>query len=175
MNFIVGGGLQMFRWTGLAAMAVAGSMIAMPSAGAGSWDEGMKAFARKEYAAAAKLFRPLAEKGNAVAQYRIAMMHKMGLGVSKDRKQAEKWSRLAAKQGNADAQVLLGSLYYKGDGKEPDDIAKAYMWYDIAAAQGNDEAKKELVTVSSGLTPQQVAAAQAKAQACKSSGYQQCD
>ncbi|EKS35255.1 tetratricopeptide repeat protein [Afipia clevelandensis] len=165
----------MFRWIGSAAVAVAGLMMAVSSASAGSWEDGMKAFARKEYAAAAKLFRPLAEKGNAVAQYRIAMMHKMGLGVSKDRKQAEKWSRLAAKQGNADAQVLLGSLYYKGDGKESDAIAKAYMWYDIAAAQGNDEAKKELVTVSSGLTPQQVAAAQAKAQACKSSGYQQCD
>lgn len=164
---------RLTRWS--AAFAVAGLMIAMPRANAGSWEEGMKAFARKEYAAAARLFRPLAEKGNAVAQYRIAMMHKMGLGVSKDRKQAEKWSRLAAKQGNTDAQVLLGTLYYKGDGKESDDIARAYMWYDIAATQGNDEAKKELATVSSGLTAQQIAEARAKAQKCTSSGYQQCD
>ena len=79
----------------------------VPAAHAGTWEDGLKAFAKKEYAAAAKLFRPLAEKGNAVAQYRIALMHKMGLGVSKDRKQAQKWCRLAAKQGNADAQVLL--------------------------------------------------------------------
>ena len=124
---------------------------------------------------AAKLFRPLAEKGNAVAQYRITLMHKMGLGVSKDRKQAQKWSRLAAKQGNTDAQVLLGSLYYKGEGKESDDIAKAYMWYDIAATQGNADAKKKLATVSSELSPQQIAEARAKAQKCTSSSYQQCD
>lgn len=99
----------------------------------------------------------------------------MGLGVSKDRKQAQKWSRLAAKQGNADAQVLLGSLYYKGEGGETDDIAKAYMWYDIAATQGNDEAKKELAAVSSQLSSRQIAEARMKAQKCTSSGYQQCD
>lgn len=166
----------MFRLTGLTAAVVAfGLMTGTPVAQAGTWEEGVKAFARKEYAAAAKLFRPLAEKGNAVAQYRIALMHKMGLGVSKDRKQAQKWSRLAAKQGNADAQVLLGSLYYKGDGKESDDIEKAYMWYDIAATQGNDEAKKELAAASSQLSSQQIAAARAKAQTCTASGYQQCD
>jgi TPR repeat protein len=166
----------MFRLTGLtAAVVVFGMTVGTPVAQAGTWEEGVKAFARKEYAAAAKLFRPLAEKGNAVAQYRIALMHKMGLGVSKDRKQAQKWSRLAAKQGNTDAQVLLGSLYYKGEGKESDDIEKAYMWYDIAATEGNDEARKELATVSSQLSSQQIAEARAKAQKCTSSGYQQCD
>ncbi|MES2601244.1 MAG: tetratricopeptide repeat protein [Pseudomonadota bacterium] len=166
----------MFRLTGLTAAVVAfGLMVGTLVAQAGTWEEGVKAFARKEYAAAAKLFRPLAEKGNAVAQYRIALMHKMGLGVSKDRKQAQKWSRLAAKQGNTDAQVLLGSLYYKGEGKETDDIEKAYMWYDIAATQGNDEAKKELAAASSQLSSQQIAEARAKAQTCTASGYRQCD
>ncbi|MDO8978196.1 MAG: tetratricopeptide repeat protein [Afipia sp.] len=166
----------MFRLTGLSAAVVAfGLIVSAPVAQAGTWEDGVKAFARKEYAAAAKLFRPLAEKGSAVAQYRIALMHKMGLGVSKDRKQAQKWSRLAAKQGNTDAQVLLGSLYYKGEGGESDDIAKAYMWYDIAATQGNDEARKELAAVSSQLSSQQLAEARAKAQKCSSSGYQQCD
>ncbi|MGL5164756.1 MAG: tetratricopeptide repeat protein [Afipia sp.] len=140
-----------------------------------TWEDGLKAFAKKEYAAAAKLFRPLAEKGNAVAQYRIALMHKMGLGVSKDRKQAQKWSRLAAKQGNTDAQVLLGSLYYKGEGGENDDIARAYMWYDVAATKGNEEAKKELAAISTQLTSQQITEAREKAQKCTASSYELCD
>ena len=166
----------MFRFTGLAAAIIAAGLTMNASAAhAGKWEDGLKAFAKKEYAAAAQLFRPLAEKGNAVAQYRIALMHKMGLGVSKDRKQAQKWGRLAAKQGNADAQVLLGSLYYTGEGKESEDIEKAYMWYDVAAMQGNDEAKKELAAVSSQLSSQQIADARARAQKCASSGYQQCD
>jgi TPR repeat protein len=87
-----------------------------PAANAGSWEDATAAFARKEYAAALKLMQPLAEKGNALAQYRIATMHRMGLGVSKDAAEAKKWSRLAARQGNADAQALLGSLYYKAEG-----------------------------------------------------------
>lgn len=167
---------QMIKRIGCIVSALAlGLTITAPLAHAGKWEDGLKAFARKEYAAAAKLFRPLAEKGNAVAQYRIALMHKMGLGVSKDRKLAQKWSRLAAKQGNTDAQVLLGSLYYKGEGGESDDIAHAYMWYDVAATQGNADAKKELAAVSNELSPQQIAEARAKAQKCASSSYQQCD
>ena len=166
----------MLKRIGLIAAVFAFGLIAnAPISQAGNWEEGLKAFARKEYAAAAKFFRPLAEKGNAVAQYRIALMHKMGLGVSKDRKLSQKWSRLAAKQGNADAQVLLGSLYYKGEGGESDDIARAYMWYDIAATRGNADAKNDLAVVSRELSPQQIAEARAKAQKCTSSNYQQCD
>src|SRR5450759_1757135 len=114
-------------------------------ANADSWKDGTAAFARKEYAAAIKLCRPLAEKGNALAQYKVAMMHKMGLGVPKSQKEARKWSKLAAKQGNADAQQLLGSLYYTASGEESPDILRAYMWYEMSATQGNSEAQKDLV------------------------------
>jgi len=42
---------------------------------AGSREDATAAFARKEYAAAMNLLRPLAEKGNALAQVQIAKMH----------------------------------------------------------------------------------------------------
>jgi TPR repeat protein len=137
-------------------------------ANADSWRDGTAAFARKEYAAAMKLFRPLAEKGNALAQYKVAMMHKLGLGVPKSQKEARKWSKLAAKQGNADAQQLLGSLYYKESGEESPDTLRAYVWYEMSAAQGNTEAQKDLVSLAKEMTPQQVAEAREKAQKCKS-------
>ena len=146
-----------------------------PAAHADSLKEATTAFAKKQYAAAIKLFRPLAEKGNAIAQYKVAMMHRMGLGVPKSEKEARKWSRLAAKQGNPQAQTLLGSLYYKASGDESPDTVRAYMWYEVAAAQGNAEAKKDLDSLSKELTPQQIAEAREKAQKCKSSGYEQCD
>lgn len=151
-----------------------GLMMATPPAHA-TVEEAVKAYAQKKYDQAAKLFKPLAEKGNAIAQYRIALMHRMGLGLKKDRKEAQKWSKLAAKQGNADAQQLLGSLYYKGEGVEPDDVTRAYMWYDVAAAQGNTEAQKERDTVAKELTPQQLAAAKEKAATCKASKFEKCD
>jgi TPR repeat protein len=122
-----------------------------------------------------KMFRPLAEKGHAAAQYQVALMHKMGLGVPKSEKEARKWSRLAAKQGNTQAQLLLGSLYYTKEGSESPDVLKAYMWYEVAAAQGNPEAQKEVATIGKELTPQQLADAQAKAQQCRSSNYEKCD
>jgi TPR repeat protein len=142
---------------------------------ADSWKEATAAFAHKEYAKAMKLFKPLAEKGNALAQYNIALMHKMGLGVPKSEKEARKWARLAAKQGHADAQLLMGSLYYKQSGEESPDVLRAYIWYEASAAQGNPEAKKDLASLTKEMTPQQVAEARDKAQKCKSSGYDQCE
>lgn len=166
----------MFKSFGFAAAILFFGLAANgPVAHAGSWEDATAAFAKKEYAAAMKLMRPLAEKGNALAQYQIALMHKMGLGISKDAKEAKKWSRLAAKQGNADAQALLGSLYYKAEGGESPDVVRAYIWYDASAGQGSAEAKKEIVSLTKDMTPQQLSDAREKAQKCKASKFEQCD
>jgi uncharacterized protein len=166
----------MFRLFGFAAAILFFGLTANGSvANAGRLEEATAAFARKEYAAAMNLLRPLAEKGNALAQYKIAMMHKLGLGVPKNPKEAKKWGRLAAKQGNADAQLLLGSLYYKQDGEESSDVVRAYMWYEISATQGSSEAQNEIASIAKEMTPQQIADAREKAQKCKSSSYEQCE
>ena len=156
-------------------MLLVGLTANAPVARAGNWEDATAAFARKEYAAALKLLQPLAEKGHALAQYRIATMHRMGLGVSKDAREAKKWSRLAARQGNADAQAMLGSLYYKAEGGESPDVVRAYVWYDASAEQGSAEAKKEIASVAKDMTPQQLAEARDKAQKCKASKFEQCD
>ena len=65
-------------------------------------------------------------------------MHRMGLGMTKDQKEAIKWSRLAAKQGNADAQLMLGSLYAKAEGGESADVVNAYVWYEASANRGQE-------------------------------------
>lgn len=168
--------MTMFKRSGLAIVILSLTLISIASSALGdSWKEATEAFGRKQYATAMKLLRPLAENGHAAAQYQIALMHKMGLGVSKSEKEARKWSRLAAKQGHTEAQVLLGSLYYKKEGNESPEVIKAYMWYEAAAAQGNAEAQKEVATITKELSPQQLAEAQAKAQQCKSSNYEKCD
>ena len=165
----------MFKLSRLAAAVLVAGLTANVSVANASWEEATKAFAKKEYQAALKLFRPLAEKGNALAQYNVALMHRMGLGVTKDQKEAKKWSRLAATQGNADAQVMLGSIYAKADGGESADVSRAYMWYEVAAERGNAEAKKELAVISKELTPQQISEARAQAEKCKASKFEQCD
>ncbi len=51
-----------------------------------------------------------------------------------------------AKQGNADAQFALGSLYFNGFGI-PQNLEKAKSWYMLSAEQGNDTAQLHLGTI----------------------------
>ncbi len=61
-----------------------------------------------------------------------------GDGVPKDYKEAVRWYRKAAEQGDADAQDSLGSLYANGDGV-PHDYKEAVKWFRLAADQGDDD------------------------------------
>jgi TPR repeat protein len=68
------------------------------------------------------------------------MCYENGFGVTKDMKQAAKWYRKAAEQGDAGAQYNLGVLYGQGDGV-PKDLKQAAEWYRKAAEQGYAEAQ----------------------------------
>ena len=52
------------------------------------------------------------------------MMNDNGRGVPKDDAEAVRRRRLAAEQGNAAAQTLLGAMYASGEGV-PEDAAEA--------------------------------------------------
>ena len=60
---------------------------------------GEEAFARGDYEAALKGFRPLAEEGHAAAQFNLGWMYEDSLGVPQDDKEAVRGYRLAAEQG----------------------------------------------------------------------------
>jgi O-glycosyl hydrolase len=51
-----------------------------------------------------------------------------------------------AEQGNAGAQSLLGLMFSNGKGT-PKDNVMAYIWWNVAAAQGDEDAKKNRGTV----------------------------
>jgi hypothetical protein len=53
--------------------------------------------------------------------------------------------------------------------------AQRRSWYEVAAEQGNAEARKELAAISKELTPQQISDARAQAAKCKASKFEQCD
>jgi len=65
----------------------------------------------------------------------------------------------AAEQGDADAQFNLGYMYYKGNGVVEDDVM-AYLWWNLAAAQGFESAKKNKGILSERMTREQIAEAQ---------------
>jgi TPR repeat protein len=101
-------------------------------------------------------------------------MYQNGLGVAKNAKEAVKWYRKAAEQGDAGAQSNLGSMYAKGDGVAEDKL-NAYAWWSLAKAQGDSSAIKNIDTFKPRMTAQQIADSQALAAKCYSSGYRDCD
>ena len=54
---------------------------------------GMAAFEAKHFTRALPLLSPFAERGNAQAQYRLAIMYQNGLGVVRNELLALKWMR----------------------------------------------------------------------------------
>ena len=75
--------------------------------------KGFDAAQRGDYATALREWKPLAEQGNARAQYNLGYMYDKGQGVPQNYKTAVKWYRLAAEQGNARAQNNLEILQKK--------------------------------------------------------------
>ena len=81
-----------------------------------------------------------------------------------DYAEAAKWVRLAAEQGNADAQLILGVTYGAGHGV-PQDYVQAHMWSNLAASrlgakERRDEAVKSRDIAALNMTPAQIAEAQ---------------
>src|SRR5690242_9250838 len=102
---------------------------------AAALDEAVAAAHGGEYASALRVLSPLAEKGDARAQFDVGFMHAYGWGVDRNPTEAITWYRKAADQGLAVAQHFLGLAYVNGQGVRPDD-AQAAKWFARAAAQG---------------------------------------
>ena len=119
-------------------LTIGGSIVC-----AGPLEDGLAAAQRGDYATALRLWRPLADRGNASAQHNLGVMYSNGHGVPQDYIEAVKWYRKAAEQGFADAQFNLGNIYLNGRGV-PQDYAEAVKWYRLAADQGNADAQINL-------------------------------
>ncbi len=96
-------------------------------------------------------------------------MYGEGKGVPQDYAEAMKWYRLAAEQGDADAQYNLGGMYFSGHGVARNHI-QAYMWVTLAAAQGNKNAVIGLEILEKKMTSSQIAEAQRLAREWRAKG-----
>jgi len=109
--------------------------------------------------------KKLAEQGNSLAQYQLALLYLRGKSVKKSAKQAEHWLQQAAPL-NKKASYLLGSLYAQGKSLEKD-LDKAETFLALAKKQGDNKAKrlyKALFLTNNTLTsPSQLQAALIKA------------
>lgn len=104
---------------------------------------GRAAYREKDYRTALSEWTPLAEQGNASAQYYLAIMYHKGRGVPRDDAEAHRWYRRAASQDHQRAQYNLGIMYAKGQGVSRDYV-KAANWYRKAARLGYAKAQYNL-------------------------------
>mgnify|MGYP003603126310 CR=1 FL=1 len=134
--------------TRLIASLLLTALMAAPFTANAGLNEGLAAYDRAEYATALKELTPLAEEGNAKAQYRLGRMSNLGQGLPPDKKEAAKWFHLAAQQGLAEAQGALGYLCLVGEGvQQNSDLA--LEWTRKAAQQGEATAQFNLSTMHS--------------------------
>jgi TPR repeat protein len=86
---------------------VAAQLLGARAAFAGPWEDGMAAYNRGDYVPAIRVFRNLAEQGNAKAQNVLGVMFRKGEGVPKNPVRAHMWFSFAAKRGDAKAKAEL--------------------------------------------------------------------
>jgi uncharacterized protein len=125
-------------------MALCAAVLSAFAARAGDLDDGLAAADRGDYAAAMKLWLPLAEQGNMIAQFDVGNLYNNGQGVPQDYVKAIKWYRLSAEQGYEFAEFNVGVFYDRGRGGLPQNPAEAAKWYECAAKKGNVRAQNNL-------------------------------
>jgi len=101
------------------------------------------AYNRGDFTTAMRVFRPLADQGQALGEYLIGLMYANAQGVPENYSEALKWLQKAAEQGEPKAQFSVGLIYFKGLGI-PRNYAEASKWYRRSADQGNATAQFNL-------------------------------
>ena len=126
------------QWVIAAAVAAAAFGVGSASADVRT---GIEAWRAGNYEAAVREWRPLAERGDADAQFNLAQAYKLGRGVPLDLAQARNWYERAARQGHAQAEANLGLLLFQNEQRE-----EAVPWLQRAADRGDPRAQYVLGT-----------------------------
>ena len=108
-----------------------------------------------EFATDLRIYTPLAQQGNQLAQERLGEIYARGLGVPQDTERAKAYFDAAAANAEARAtdpasMFAVAKLYGSGNGV-PEDDAKALAWYRKAAALGYSDAQINLVAMATRI------------------------
>ncbi|SUZ82048.1 uncharacterized protein METZ01_LOCUS34902, partial [marine metagenome] len=77
-------------------------------------EQALDAMDKEDYRTSFEIFQPLAEQGNAKAQFHLGFLYRIGQGVNQDFQKAYHWYSLSAEQGYAEAQYKVGLMHFKG-------------------------------------------------------------
>jgi TPR repeat protein len=96
---------------------------------------GIEAWQRADYSGAVAIWRPLAEKGDADAQFNLGQAYRLGRGVPTNLAAAKTWFERSASQGHMDAETTLGLLLFQNN-----DQAEGLKWLKKASEKGEPRA-----------------------------------
>ncbi|HEX6740486.1 MAG TPA: tetratricopeptide repeat protein, partial [Sphingomicrobium sp.] len=96
---------------------------------------GIDAWQKADYSAAVTIWRPLAEQGDADAQFNLGQAYRLGRGVPIDLGAAQIWFERAAGKGHLDAQTTLGLLLFQNGNH-----TGALRWLKAASDKGEPRA-----------------------------------
>lgn len=103
--------------------------------------QGIDAWQRGDHAGAVRMWRPVADAGNADAQFNLGQAYRLGRGVPTDLRTAQSWFEKAAQQGHEQAQANLGLALFQNGERE-----RALPWIRKAADAGDPRAQYVLGT-----------------------------
>jgi uncharacterized protein len=117
----------------LLGIVAVGGLIAAPGPAAATDSAGAAAFAKGDFARAEAEWKPLADKGDADAEFGLGEVYEQGKG---DYRAAEHWYATAAEHDSAQAKYRLMLIYMAGNTQFPPDLVRAYGWMLLASAGG---------------------------------------
>lgn len=123
------------------ALSAAVALLLGASAASASVKDGVDAWQAGNFTAAIGHWRPLAEAGDADAQYNLGQAYKLGRGVAVDLRTAQSWYEKAARQGHPQAQAILGLILFQNGQR-----AAAVPWLRKGADNGDPRAQYVLGT-----------------------------
>ena len=127
-------------------------MFTAMTVNAATVEEGLKAAQAGDYARARAIWEPLAQKGDAAAQYNMGVMYANGHGVQRDPVAAFGWYRRAALQGYERGRMLVGSKYLDGAGTGKD-VNRALRIFLSLGKELESESAQYIKKILTGLYP----------------------
>ena len=105
----------------------------------------LQCYRKKEFVPAFQVFKQLAEKDNAEAQYMLANMYRRAEGTAADTERSEYWIKRSADNGDAAAQFDYAVLILSRKNAEAATVATGMDYLKRAADQGSRDAVDKFV------------------------------
>ena len=129
-------------WGLVGAAAFAVAIPAATSFAQQAIEDGFKAWDAGRHEEAVRLWRALADRGNADAQFALGHAYRLGRGVPQNLNLAEQWYERAARAGHSEAQAMYGVILFQNGRRN-----EALPYIQRGAENGDPRAQYVLGTV----------------------------